>query len=151
MKVLSLTQPWASLVCLGAKRFETRSWETLYRGPLLIHASKAYPRWAKELEKDDPFYSALRAHGVYDPALSCGQIIGRCDLLKCFRTVDVRDSLDEKELAFGDYADRRFAWQLENGAFLPKPIPAKGALGLWNFEFNQEQAPCVGQAPIPKP
>jgi hypothetical protein len=137
MRVLSLTQPWASLVCLGAKRYETRSWQSWYTGPLLIHASKAYPRWAKELEKYDPYYSALRAHGVYDPSLSCGQIIGCCDLKRCFRTEDVRDSLDDKELAFGDYSDDRFAWKLDNGSFLPKPIPAKGALGLWEFDLHE--------------
>lgn len=43
MKALSLWQPWASAIALGAKRVETRSWETLYRGPLLIHAAKRRP------------------------------------------------------------------------------------------------------------
>lgn len=40
MKVLSLHQPWASLVAWGIKTIETRSWQTSYRGPLLIHAAK---------------------------------------------------------------------------------------------------------------
>src|SRR5215212_7218280 len=39
MKVLSLLQPWASLVVMGLKKIETRSWQTSYRGELLIHAS----------------------------------------------------------------------------------------------------------------
>lgn len=39
MKTFSLMQPWAMLVALGAKRLETRSWQTHYRGPLAIHAS----------------------------------------------------------------------------------------------------------------
>lgn len=38
MKAITLTQPWASLVAIGAKRIETRSWATKYRGPLAIHA-----------------------------------------------------------------------------------------------------------------
>ena len=38
MKVLSLLQPWASLVVMGIKTVETRSWSTNYRGSLLIHA-----------------------------------------------------------------------------------------------------------------
>jgi hypothetical protein len=41
MKVLSLLQPWASLVLLGHKKIETRSRNTKHRGPLLIHASKS--------------------------------------------------------------------------------------------------------------
>ena len=32
VKALSLTQPWATLVAMGAKRIETRSWATSYRG-----------------------------------------------------------------------------------------------------------------------
>lgn len=40
MKIITLHQPWASLVALGFKRYETRSWKTDYRGPLLIHAAK---------------------------------------------------------------------------------------------------------------
>ena len=43
MKALSLTQPWATLVVIGAKRIETRFWHTSYVGPLLIHAAKAIP------------------------------------------------------------------------------------------------------------
>lgn len=39
MKALTLWQPWASLVALGVKTIETRSWSTRYRGPLAIHAA----------------------------------------------------------------------------------------------------------------
>lgn len=39
MKVLSIQQPWASLIVQGHKRIETRSWNTKYRGDILIHAS----------------------------------------------------------------------------------------------------------------
>lgn len=38
MKALTLHQPWATLVALGIKTVETRSWYTPYRGPLAIHA-----------------------------------------------------------------------------------------------------------------
>jgi hypothetical protein len=41
--VLTLWQPWASLVALGVKSIETRSWSTQYRGPLAIHASTKRP------------------------------------------------------------------------------------------------------------
>lgn len=39
VKTLTLLQPWASLVACGAKKIETRSWATKYRGPLAIHAA----------------------------------------------------------------------------------------------------------------
>lgn len=48
MRAISLLQPWATLVALGAKRRETRSWPTRYRGPIAIHASKGMPRASEE-------------------------------------------------------------------------------------------------------
>ena len=39
MKVLSLTEPYATLIKDGKKKVETRSWKTSYRGELYIHAS----------------------------------------------------------------------------------------------------------------
>ncbi len=39
MKVLSLTEPYATLIKLGKKKIETRSFKTNYRGELYIHAS----------------------------------------------------------------------------------------------------------------
>jgi activating signal cointegrator 1 len=40
LKLLSLWEPWATLMAIGAKRIETRSWSTSYRGWLAIQASK---------------------------------------------------------------------------------------------------------------
>lgn len=39
MKAIVLRQPYASLVALGLKRYETRTWATRYRGPLAICAA----------------------------------------------------------------------------------------------------------------
>ena len=38
MKVITLKQPWATLVAEGIKKYEFRSWRTKYRGKILIHA-----------------------------------------------------------------------------------------------------------------
>lgn len=40
MKVITLIQPWATLIALGEKQIETRSWSTKYRGEIAIHAGK---------------------------------------------------------------------------------------------------------------
>lgn len=42
MKALSIRQPWAQLIVAGIKPVENRSWPTPVRGPILIHASKAF-------------------------------------------------------------------------------------------------------------
>ena len=39
MKVLTIREPWASLIINGYKEYEFRSWKTNYRGKILIHTS----------------------------------------------------------------------------------------------------------------
>lgn len=46
MKAITIRQPWASLIALGEKKIETRSWQTKYRGPILIHAGKSVDKKA---------------------------------------------------------------------------------------------------------
>lgn len=38
-KIISIRQPWATLIVHGVKDIENRSWATRYRGPVLVHAS----------------------------------------------------------------------------------------------------------------
>lgn len=60
MKALTLTQPWATLVAIGAKRIETRSWRTNFRGRIAIHAAKGFQAWAKSCVLNDwGFFGAL--------------------------------------------------------------------------------------------
>jgi hypothetical protein len=55
MKALSVIQPWATLLVCGAKRLETRSWKTSYRGSLLIVASRKFPEDCRRLCSIEPF------------------------------------------------------------------------------------------------
>jgi hypothetical protein len=43
MRCITIYQPWASLLACGAKKYETRSWPTKYRGPIAIHAAAKRP------------------------------------------------------------------------------------------------------------
>src|SRR5574343_1234835 len=63
MKAITLHQPWATLVAIGAKRIETRSWSTNYRGPIAIHAAKGFPKDAQALCYTEPFRTALKQNG----------------------------------------------------------------------------------------
>lgn len=136
MKALTLTQPWASLVALQQKRIETRSWSTNYRGELMIHAAKGFPRFCKELCEEEPFATALGGLTAEQLPLSRGLCIVR--LVQCFRTEDLAldclsHNLTQREVDFGDYSEGRFAWFLE----YVRPIETaavRGALGLWNWE-----------------
>ena len=48
MKVITIKQPWASLIALGYKTYEFRTWKTKYRGDVLIHAGKGIDKDAME-------------------------------------------------------------------------------------------------------
>jgi len=64
MKAISLWQPWASLLAIMAKIYETRSWETRYRGPIAIHAALKKPPMQGDLpyEVFDAMVHALSAY-----------------------------------------------------------------------------------------
>jgi hypothetical protein len=134
MKALSLLQPWASLVAFGEKQFETRSWNTAYRGPLLIHASGRFPKDAIMLCYEEPFCGSLQLNDVNRIIdLPRGRIIAVCDLVDTFRTDEIRDTIGEEERAFGNYEPGRFAFKLDNVRAI-SPVSAKGCLGLWDVE-----------------
>lgn len=133
MKALSLTQPWATLVAIGAKRYETRSWNTNHRGPIAIHAAKGFPKDCQQLCEYDPFDKYIAS----SRELPLGAIIAVADLVTVHRTEwvlsQIRGTDEEK---FGDYSAGRFAWFLNNVRKLPAPIPCKGALGLWEVPIS---------------
>lgn len=140
MKTLSLTQPWATLIAVGAKRIETRGWMTRYRGPIAIHAAKTMPRDARELCFEEPFRQVLAARDLRPSDLPRGVVIAVADLIGVVPTSIngytppvLKARLTEVERAFGDFSQGRAAWILANVRTLREPIPAKGALSLWDW------------------
>ena len=132
MKALTLQQPWATLVAIGAKRIETRSWATKYRGPLLIHSSVAFPKMARDLLAFEPFKSVLAENGFHYPKdFPLGQVLARVWLLDCISTNGILSRPPGHEREFGDYSPDRFAWRLDDVERFAVPFPRKGMLGLW--------------------
>lgn len=129
IRAISLWQPWASLVALGAKKFETRSWATAYRGPLLIHAAKHWTKELVDLSGDYTFFKYLSKINSRVSQLPKGAYIALVDLVEIFPTQGVFVSPEERR--FGDYSTGRFAWQLENVRTF-EPIPARGYQQLWD-------------------
>jgi activating signal cointegrator 1 len=143
MKALTLLQPYATLVSAGAKRIETRSWPTWYRGPLAIHSSSRFPGWCRDLIRDEPFastFSRLIGHGtmmgIGSPRfeiLPQGRVVCTCRLVDCYE-ITADNAPPEPERSFGDYTPGRFAWILEDVKPLPRPSERiRGRLGLWNL------------------
>lgn len=144
MKALSLMQPWATLIAQGAKRIETRNWSTSYRGPLAIHASKSLPRWVVDVVRSEPQFAAALGNQALDD-LPRGCIVATCQLVAVKFIPLGGDGWDwigptgrqydytitNRERAFGDFTIGRYAWLLADVRPIDAPIPAKGALGLW--------------------
>src|SRR5438105_2866578 len=113
MKLLSIRQPWASLVVQGHKDVENRTWRTMYRGPLLIHASQR----SDDISADE----IERRFGVrLPPELPLGGIVGIAEIADCVRPHPSKW-----------YAPAHYAFVLANSRPLPF-VRWKGALSLRN-------------------
>jgi hypothetical protein len=116
MKVLTVKNPWAYFILYGSafghKDVENRTWETKYRGPLLIHCSKSL---------DANFPREELPPGVNWQDFN-GRIIGRVNLVDCVR--------NSKSLWAGK---GMWHWVLRDPVPLKNPIQARGSLGLWDY------------------
>lgn len=136
MKVLTLTQPWAMLIAIGAKRLETRSWSTHYRGPIAIHAARGFPAGAQAMCVAHPFLATLINAGVDRlDDLPRGVVVCVATLAEVEETTSstCRAWLrrgPEHERAFGDYSPGRFAWLLTDVQALAEPVEHRGGQGL---------------------
>ncbi len=143
MKAITLWQPWASLVAIGAKGYETRSWATRHRGPLAIHAAKkpiasTLPT-LDAITKEMMEYS-LNFRGDFRgwAYLPVGCIVATCELGDVYPVEEVYHSLHNlpNESYFGDFSAGRFAWRLDDVQELDTPILVRGAQRLWEWEHK---------------
>lgn len=148
MKAITIHQPWATLIALGEKRFETRSWATKHRGLLAIHAGKKVDREACEWE---PIKSTLAKHKYTVDNLPTGAVVAICKLIECWEVIGIADvpilgthvlsagnrmfgiAKESEEFHFGDFSEGRHAWEMDDVQRPPEPIPVKGRQGLWNW------------------
>lgn len=129
MKVLSLKEPWASLISEKIKVIETRSWKTNYRGELYIHASLK-----KINQKDKRIQQVLNL--LEDKEMKYGHIIAKCTLADCaYMDQKFINSVkkNKNEYLCGHYEIGRYGWIVTDVEILSNPIPAKGQLGIWNY------------------
>ena len=134
MKVLSIKEPFASLIKNKFKFIETRSWKTNYRGEIYIHASIS--SWKILTERDEKLKKLLK-----DNALQYGNIICKCNLVDCvYMTKEYVENIknnNPQEYLCGDFQEGRYAWVLDNIKPI-EPIKAKGELGIWNY-YNENE------------
>ena len=152
---LTLTEPWGTAMALGAKHFETRSWQRSYRGLLAIHTAKGFPEWAEELCDEEPFQQILQGGGYVRSeqnqhnrwCLPLGQVIAIGMLEEVERITETYPAVSDQERALGNYAPGRYVWRFSGIYRLRMPVATRGSLGLWSWDppdsFWQEiQAAC---------
>jgi hypothetical protein len=163
-KVLSLWEPWASLVVAGIKKIETRpsptNW-TIEKGTYLIHAAKKWTKDQQMLCMNEPFHCALaglQESSIIGQEFALGYIIGSVDVIECCLITTLANDINiwpnknesfnvfnlqkydgirvtEPELSFGNYREGRYAWILSNPRILVNPILYKGGQGYYqNFK-----------------
>lgn len=138
-EIMSLTvrQPYATLLVLGLKRFETRGWSTRYRGPLIIHAAKKCSpsdvlrvqdlcRGIRVLPPMTEYQQRLAINRAWEETLGCA--IGFVELGNCSL---VSDGGSEFENAVGTFGPDRYGWECTFSDAFPEPIQDFGKLGLW--------------------
>lgn len=134
LKCLSIRQPYAHWICnpslfvhagIEVKEIENRDWNTQYRGPLLIHASRTF--------EDDALYywsrcfpELRKAVPSHPDAYTRGAIIGIADL------VDVIDDSDS------DWFCGVYGFVLKNARPI-SPVTYRGQLGLFSVPLSVVQ------------
>lgn len=131
MKVITVKQPYASLIAEGYKKYEFRTWNSKYRGEILIHAGKSIDK------------KAMKKFEHLNLSYPQGCIIARANIVDCvYIDKAMKDMLNRKDpLIYSgvvlDNTWKGYRFRLNNVKKI-SPIEAKGQLGLWNYNYPQE-------------
>lgn len=132
MKVITIKQPFASLIAAGIKCYEFRTWKTKYRGEILIHAGKGINKKAMEKFK------------CYNLDYPSGAIIAKVNLTDCiFIDDEMRDVLkSENELVYSSVINDKewvgYGFKMENPERID-PIVVNGKLSLWDYDYEEKK------------
>lgn len=156
MTALTLHQPWATLMAIGAKSIETRSWSTPYRGLLAIHASS---RWSMALASmneriaRDLFDLGWCDHArvlfgntadvldpglLLNPAYCRGRIVCIVYLHAVYPITIEYQVPPRPECDHGDFSTGRYAWHTQLVHRFDDPPRAIGRRQLWEWEVPVE-------------
>jgi hypothetical protein len=114
MKALSILQPYAWLIVTGKKDIENRTWWTSYRGPVLIHAGKNYPK--RDYADDSDCY----ADYPESREAMIGGIVGIATIAGCVKASESR------------WFNGPYGFTLKDARQFPALVPMRGALGFFD-------------------
>ena len=126
---LSMHQPWASLLVMGIKTVEGRSWYSAHRGRLWI-ASTAKPPEKEEIEYVEQQYKDMYERFIEFPEnYPSGALLGCVDVVDCV-------SQEEHQKMDGDRSESgsEFVFICENPMELLVKVPVKGKHKIWKLD-----------------
>jgi hypothetical protein len=136
MRVISLWQPYASLLVHGFKLNETRPFPapaTVLRQRLGIASTKTIKPEQRMVFDDPKFMEYYEKTGLppFDELVH-GALVGTVyvNSSDIITDDDIEDTTEE-ELIYGDWRPGRYAWRCRDHQALDKPIPCRGAQGIW--------------------
>lgn len=130
MKVITIKQPYASLITNGLKEYEFRTWKTKYRGDILIHSGKSIDE------------EAMKKFAHLNLEYPIGCIVAKAKITDCIPVDDdIRKMLKlKKSLVYENIINKNewvgYGFKLENIEKI-KPIKINGKLSLWDYEYNK--------------
>lgn len=116
MRALSIRQPWAELILHHGKDVENRTWETRFRGRVLVHTGKKPDCSMGELREEYPQCIA-----------TLGCLVGSVQIIGCDKT----NTGNRWEM------EGQFHFRLANPVAFKMPIPFVGALGFFDVPDNK--------------
>lgn len=154
-RALTIHQPWAALICSGAKRFETRSWAppaNLIGQRLAIHAGLGTLPRDLTTEDERAVEVALGIPREHWSELPKGAVVCIATVAGAYQVTSWDQAarvtvgaatvgspplavidLNQDEWRFGDQDTGRWLWRLTEIDVLSPPVPAKGMQGLWRW------------------
>ncbi len=151
---ITLHQPWASLIALGLKTVETRSWPAparLVGQRIAVHAGRRVVRQPgaaieRELREHlgNDWRRAVPAGAVLATATLAGVAkVERVDLLTNQAIHDVSIGIGHGVPLggtnidpWGDFSPDRWLWFLSDVRPFPEPIPAVGHQSFWHWDID---------------
>ena len=132
-KAISIKQPWSFLIASGIKDVENRTWQTKFRGRVLLHAGAKRQTGILDSENStmtDKQWEAIGERGRVECVISdspTSAIIGSVEIVNCM-SVKINGAGSKSIWAELGY----FHWILRNPILFEKPIlNVKGALSFF--------------------
>lgn len=124
MKAITICQPYAEMIRRGEKRIENRTWPTVYRGQLYIHAGKSRGWWDDEIDRKRY------------PNAAWGAVVAIAKLANCVKVEAIQEGRYDDIYPWARehvHANGPWCWILESVTPIG-PWPWRGAQGLFDID-----------------